>query len=67
MKQLTRRSVDGTKVTDHHALLPTGVKPLLFAKEETTVYDMIVGRMLEAFSEKCIKDVTTVKAESLNL
>lgn len=63
MKQLTRRSVDDTKVTDHHALLPTGVKPLLFAKEETTVYDMIVGRMLEAFSEKCIKDVTTVKAE----
>ena len=63
MKQLTRRSVDDAKVTDHHALLPTGVKPLLFAKEETTVYDMIVGRMLEAFSEKCIKDVTTVKAE----
>lgn len=63
MKQLSRRSVDDTKVTDHHALLPTGVKPLLFAKEETTIYDMIVGRMLEAFSEKCIKDVTTVKAE----
>lgn len=63
MKQLTRRSVDDTKVTDHHALLPTGVKPLLFAKEETTIYDMIVGRMLEAFSEKCIKDITTVKAE----
>ena len=63
MKQLTRRSVDDTKVIDHHALLPTGVKPLLFVKEETTIYDMIVGRMLEAFSEKCIKDVTTVKAE----
>lgn len=63
MKQLTRRSVDDTKVIDHHAPLPTGVKPLLFVKEETTIYDMIVGRMLEAFSEKCIKDVTTVKAE----
>lgn len=63
MKQLTRRSVDDAKVTDHHALLPTGVKPLLFVKEETTIYDMIVGRMLEAFSGKCIKDVTTVKAE----
>lgn len=63
MKQLTRRSVDDKKVTDHHALLPTGVKPLVFNKEETTLYDMIVGRMLEAFSEKCVKDVTTVKAE----
>lgn len=63
MRQLSRRSVDDTKVTDHHALLPTGVKPMLFAKEETLIYDMIISRMLEAFSEKCIKDVTTVKAE----
>lgn len=62
MKELSRRSVNGAKVTDHHALLPTGVKPLLFAKEETTLYDMIVGRMLEAFMPPCIKDVTAVKA-----
>ena len=58
----TRRSVDGGKVTDHHALLPTEVKPKLLSADEQTVYDMIVGRMLEAFSEKCIKDVTTVTA-----
>ena len=63
-EELTRRSVDDTKVTDHHALLPTGVKPLLFAKEEITLYEMIVARMLEAFSQKCIKDMTTIKAES---
>ena len=62
MKELSRRSVNGAKVTDHHALLPTGVKPLLFAKEETTLYEMIVGRMLEAFMPPCIKDVTAVKA-----
>lgn len=62
MKELSRHSVNGAKVTDHHALLPTGVKPLLFAKEETTLYEMIVGRMLEAFMPPCIKDVTTVKA-----
>lgn len=62
IKELSRRSVNGAKVTDHHALLPTGVKPLLFAKEETTLYDMIVGRMLEAFMPPCIKDVTAVKA-----
>lgn len=58
----TRRSVDGGKVTDHHALLPTEVKPKMLSADEQTVYDMIVGRMLEAFSEKCIKDVTTVTA-----
>lgn len=62
IKELSRRSMNGAKVTDHHALLPTGVKPLLFAKEETTLYDMIVGRMLEAFMPPCIKDVTAVKA-----
>ena len=58
----TRRSVDDTKITDHHALLPTEVKPKLLSADEQILYDMIMGRMLEAFSEKCIKDVTTVTA-----
>ena len=59
----TRRSVDAAKVTDHHALLITGMKPKNLLPDEQTLYDMIVGRMLEAFSEKCVKDVTTVVAE----
>ena len=59
----THRSVDGDKVTDHHALLVTGEKPLFLSKEDATVYHMIAGRMIEAFSEKCVKDVTTVTAE----
>ena len=59
----TRRSVDGDKVTDHHALLVTGEKPLFLSKEDATVYHMVAGRMIEAFSEKCVKDVTTVTAE----
>lgn len=57
---LSRRSVDDSKVTDHHALLPTEVKPKMLSADEQTVYDMIVGRMFEAFAERCIKDVTTV-------
>ncbi|EYB20018.1 DNA topoisomerase family protein [Bacteroides fragilis str. I1345] len=61
--ELTRRSVDAAKVTDHHALLITGMKPKNLLPDEQTLYDMIVGRMLEAFSEKCVKDVTTVVAE----
>ncbi len=56
----TRRSVDDTKITDHHALLITSVKPRNLSADEQTVYDMIVGRMLEAFAEQCVKDVTTV-------
>lgn len=55
----TRRSVDGGKVTDHHALLVTGEKPLFLSKEDSTVYQMVAGRMIEAFSEKCVKDTAT--------
>ena len=61
--QPTRRSVDGGKVTDHHALLVTGEKPLFLSKEDNTLYQMIAGRMIEAFSEKCVKDTTIVTAE----
>ena len=59
----TRRSVDDGKVTDHHALLVTGEKPLFLSKEDSIIYGMIAGRMIEAFSEKCVKDVTSVTAE----
>ena len=61
--QPARRSVDGSKVTDHHALLVTGEKPLFLSKEDNTVYQMIAGRMIEAFSEKCVKNTTIVTAE----
>ena len=61
--QPTRRSVDGSKVTDHHALLVTGEKPLFLSKEDSTVYQMVAGRMIEAFSDKCVKDTATVMAE----
>ena len=61
--QPTHRSVDGGKVTDHHALLVTGEKPLFLSKEDSTIYQMVAGRMIEAFSEKCVKDTATVTAE----
>ncbi|MCS2889884.1 DNA topoisomerase [Parabacteroides faecis] len=59
---LSRRCVDDSKVTDHHALLPTDVRPKLLSTDEQTLYDMIVGRMLETFAQRCVKDVTTVVA-----
>lgn len=62
-KKPTRRSVDGGKVTDHHALLVTGEKPLFLAKEDNIIYNMIAGRMIEAFSEKCVKNMTAITAE----
>ena len=63
MGELNRRSVDASKVTDHHALLVTPNRPMALYKNEQLIYDMIVGRMIEAFSPECVKDTTTVRAE----
>ena len=62
---LAHRSVDAGKVTDHHALLTTGLHPIGIYKDELTVYRMIAARMVEAFSAPCIKEVTTVRADVL--
>ena len=58
--ELNRRSVDASKVTDHHALLITGNKPEQLSANEDKIYRMIMARMLEAFSETSQKDVLTV-------
>ena len=55
-----RRSVDASKVTDHHALLITGEKLEHPSNDDKKIYNMIVSRMLEAFSEKCVKELTAV-------
>lgn len=52
------RCVDDKKVTDHHALLITGLLPVNISAEQKKIYGLIVTRMLEAFSADCIKDVT---------
>ena len=53
--EINRRSVDNDKVTDHHALLITEVAPTSLPTEEQTIYDLIAGRMVEAFGGICIK------------
>ena len=45
-----RHSVDNTKVTDHHAIIPTGETPSGLSTDETTVYQMVVNRFVESFS-----------------
>ena len=51
-----KRSVNATKVTDHHALLPTGENADTLLSDEAKVYDLIVKRMLEAFSGNCLSE-----------
>ena len=47
---LNRHSVENGKVTDHHAIIPTGETPSGLSADETTIYQMVVYRFIEAFS-----------------
>lgn len=62
--KLNKRSVDDKKVTDHHALLVTEEKPGPMPKEQQHIYNMIAKRMVESFSDVCLKDITTVTIDA---
>ena len=47
---LNRHSVDNAKITDHHAIIPTGETPSGLSTDEITIYQMVVNRFVEAFS-----------------
>lgn len=59
----SKNSVNAAKVTDHHAMLITENAAIGLFKDEKIVYDMILCRMIEAFSADCIKDITSVSAQ----
>lgn len=61
---LNRRSVNDKKVTDHHALIITENMPGDISADQRIIYDMIVARMLEAFSGKCTKENTSVSLDA---
>ena len=46
---LNRHSVDNAKITDHHAIIPTGEPPSGLSTDEITIYQMVVNRFIEAF------------------
>lgn len=58
--KLSKRSVNAKKVTDHHAILTTGMPPQGLSTGHQAVYDMVAGRMLEAFHQDCIKEITKI-------
>lgn len=62
--KLNTRSVNDAKVTDHHALIITEESASNLSKDEQLIYDMVAGRMLEAFGEPCIKENTTVSLDA---
>ncbi|MCC8408186.1 DNA topoisomerase III [Mucilaginibacter sp. UR6-1] len=62
--KLSKRSVNAKKVTDHHAILPTGETPRNLTPDQQAVYNMVAGRMLEAFHQDCIKEITKIIIQS---
>lgn len=58
---LNRHSVDDSKVTDHHAIIPTGEKPSGLSTDEAIIYQMVVARFLEAFSPNSEEERMQVK------
>ena len=51
---------DDKKVTDHHAIIPTGVSPSGISQPEQQIYDLICRRFIAAFYPPCIVSNTTV-------
>ncbi|MCF7847547.1 MAG: DNA topoisomerase 3 [Kiritimatiellales bacterium] len=60
----TKRIIDDKKVTDHHAIIPTGIQPRQLGKNEQLIYDLITTQFIAAFYPVCLKKITTVKGES---
>ncbi len=62
---VSKRTVDETKVTDHHAIIPTTqrVNPDSFSEDEKQLYDLVARRMLAAFYPWCEYDATKVITE----
>ena len=59
----SKRFFDTSKVTDHHAIIPTGVPAQGLTQMEQNVYDLIAKRFISAFYPDCIYSTTTVLGE----
>ncbi len=60
----TSRVFNNQKVTDHHAIIPTGARPGGLGAAEGGMYDLIARRFLAALSPDCIVSNTTVLADA---
>ena len=58
-----KRIFDTSKVTDHHAIIPTGVVPSGLTDVEKKVYDLIARRFVAAFYPDCKFATTTVSGK----
>lgn len=60
----TKRIINDKKVTDHHAIIPTGMRPRKFGANQQIVYDVLTTQFIAAFYPVCLKKITTVNGAS---
>ena len=59
----SKRVFDSSKVTDHHAIIPTGVIPQNLSDAERNVFDLVARRFIGVFLPDCKFSTTTVLGE----
>ena len=59
----SKKVFDSSKVTDHHAIIPTGVYPQNLTDMERRVFDLIARRFIAVFYPDCKVSTTTVLGE----
>ena len=59
-----KKVFDNSKVTDHHAIIPTGVTPVGLTDMEQKVYDLICRRFIAVFYPDCKFSTTTVEGKA---
>ena len=57
----SKRIINEKKVTDHHAIIPTGTLPHGLSADQQIVYDAITTQLISAFYPPCIKKITLVE------
>lgn len=60
----TKKVFDNSKVTDHHAIIPTGVPAMNLTDWERKVYDLVARRFISVFYPDCLFSTTTVLGEA---
>lgn len=60
----TKRIVNDAKVTDHHAIIPTGQLPKQLPPIQAQIFDTIHTRLIAAFYPPCLKEAATVAAST---
>ena len=63
----SKKVFDNAKITDHHAIIPTGVLPQGLTDVQRNVYDLIVQRFVAVFYPDCRFATTTVDGEAAGI